>query len=158
MELKEIKELIQLMKKSDLTEIDLERENFKLSLKRSHRTERVMTAPDPVPSSAPTPPQPTPETDQSPVAAETSTSDPSLQYITAPLVGTFYSAPSPDAEVFVSVGDTIKKGQVLCIVEAMKLMNEIESEVEGTVVEILCENATPVEYGSKMFAVQTAWN
>jgi acetyl-CoA carboxylase biotin carboxyl carrier protein len=72
------------------------------------------------------------------------------------MVGTFYRAPDPSADPFVEVGDTVKKGQVLCIIEAMKLMNEIESEVDGVVVEIFGENAKPVEYGQKLFAVQPA--
>jgi acetyl-CoA carboxylase biotin carboxyl carrier protein len=72
------------------------------------------------------------------------------------MVGTFYRAPAPGAEPFVKVGDLVKKGQTLCIIEAMKLMNEIESEVDGTVVDILTENAQPVEYGEKLFVVERA--
>lgn len=73
--------------------------------------------------------------------------------LTSPIVGTFYAAPSPDSDVFVRVGDRVKKGQVLCIVEAMKLMNEIESDVDGTVVEVFPKNAQPVEYGEPLFAI-----
>lgn len=79
--------------------------------------------------------------------------DDDAQYVTSPLVGTFYRAPSPEAPAFVDVGARIRKGQRLCIVEAMKLMNEIESEVEGTIVEILVENGKPVEYGQRLFKV-----
>jgi acetyl-CoA carboxylase biotin carboxyl carrier protein len=73
----------------------------------------------------------------------------------SPIVGTFYRSPSPDAEPFVEEGDRVKKGQILCIVEAMKLMNEIESDVDGTVVKILPENAQPVEFGEPLFAIKT---
>jgi acetyl-CoA carboxylase biotin carboxyl carrier protein len=73
--------------------------------------------------------------------------------LTSPIVGTFYAAPSPDAQPFVRVGDRVKKGQVLCIVEAMKLMNEIESDVDGTISEILPKNGQPVEYGEPLFAI-----
>jgi acetyl-CoA carboxylase biotin carboxyl carrier protein len=77
----------------------------------------------------------------------------SAEYITSPFVGTFYSAPSPDADVFTAAGKTIKPGQTLCIVEAMKLMNEIESEISGTILEVLVENGTSVEFGQKLFKV-----
>jgi acetyl-CoA carboxylase biotin carboxyl carrier protein len=80
--------------------------------------------------------------------------DPSLHTLTSPMVGTFYSAPSPTAEPYVRVGDRVKKGQVLCIVEAMKLMNEIESDITGTVEAVLVENAQPVEYGEALFRVR----
>lgn len=89
------------------------------------------------------PPPPPPTTD-----------DPNVIEVTSPLVGTFYRAPSPTAKTFVEVGSAVKKGSVLCIVEAMKLMNEIECEVDGTVVEILIENGKPVEFGEKLFKVR----
>jgi acetyl-CoA carboxylase biotin carboxyl carrier protein len=74
--------------------------------------------------------------------------------VRSPIVGTFYSSPAPDAEPFVRIGDRVKKGQVLCIVEAMKLMNEIESDADGTVLQVLVKNAQPVEYGEPLFAIQ----
>ena len=77
-----------------------------------------------------------------------------MVFVTSPLVGTFYRAPSPDMSPFVDVGTRIKKGQVLCIVEAMKLMNEIESEIEGAVVQVLVENGQPVEYGEPLFKIK----
>jgi acetyl-CoA carboxylase biotin carboxyl carrier protein len=80
--------------------------------------------------------------------------DPSIAYQTSLLVGTFYRAPSPSAKSFVEVGSTVKAGQVLCIIEAMKLMNEIEAEVDGTIVEILVENGKPVEFGEKLFKIK----
>ena len=78
----------------------------------------------------------------------------SIGYVTSPFVGTFYSAPSPDADAFVSVGQSVKPGQVLCIVEAMKLMNEIESDLAGSILEVLVQNGTSVEFGQKLFKVK----
>jgi acetyl-CoA carboxylase biotin carboxyl carrier protein len=80
--------------------------------------------------------------------------DSSLTYVTSPIVGTFYRSPNPEAEPYVKVGDRVEKGQVLCIVEAMKLMNEIESDVSGTVVKIFPENGQPVEFGERLFAIR----
>lgn len=82
--------------------------------------------------------------------------DDGLHYVTSPIVGTFYRAPNPDADPYVKVGDFVEKGQVLCIVEAMKLMNEIESDCSGTVVKVFPENAQPVEFGERLFAIQPA--
>ncbi len=84
------------------------------------------------------------------------TEDAGLHFVTSPIVGTFYRAPNPDAEPYVKVGDFVEKGQVLCIVEAMKLMNEIESDVSGTIVKVYPENAQPVEFGERLFAIKPA--
>jgi acetyl-CoA carboxylase biotin carboxyl carrier protein len=89
-----------------------------------------------------------------PSAGTVDTSDGNVAYVTSPFVGTFYRSPSPDAAAFVDVGTRIKKGQVLCIVEAMKLMNEIESEIEGSIVQILVENGQAVEYGEPLFKIK----
>jgi|LNFM01.1.fsa_nt_gb acetyl-CoA carboxylase biotin carboxyl carrier protein len=89
-----------------------------------------------------------------PPAPTVSTDDVNVIEVTSPLVGTFYRAPSPTARTFVEVGSPVKKGQVLCIVEAMKLMNEIESDIDGTIVEILIENGKPVEFGEKLFKIK----
>jgi acetyl-CoA carboxylase biotin carboxyl carrier protein len=88
--------------------------------------------------------------------AATPVEDDGLSFVTSPIVGTFYRTPNPDAEPYVKVGDLIHKGQVLCIVEAMKLMNEIESDASGTVVKIYSENAQPVEFGERLFAIRTS--
>lgn len=84
------------------------------------------------------------------------TEDDGLHYVDSPIVGTFYRAPNPDSDPYVQVGDTVRSGQVLCIVEAMKLMNEIESDIAGTVVKVFAENAAPVEYGARLFAIRPA--
>jgi acetyl-CoA carboxylase biotin carboxyl carrier protein len=89
-------------------------------------------------------------------SASTAHDDAGIVVVTSPLVGTFYRSPSPSAKTFVEIGAVVKPGQVLCIIEAMKLMNEIECEVEGTVVEILVENGKPVEFGEKLFKVKKA--
>jgi acetyl-CoA carboxylase biotin carboxyl carrier protein len=89
-------------------------------------------------------------------AGSSASEDDGLHYIDSPIVGTFYRAPNPDADPYVQVGDTIRSGQVLCIVEAMKLMNEIESDIAGTVVKVFAENAAPVEYGARLFAIRPA--
>ncbi len=97
------------------------------------------------------PPQPAPSP---PVAEEAKESEDNLHFVTSPIVGTFYRAPNPDADPFVQPGDRVRKGQVLCIVEAMKLMNEIESDVDGVIVKIYPENAQPVEFGERLFAIR----
>ena len=97
---------------------------------------------------------PSPALHHAPPPAAVAVSEEGIVYVTSPLVGTFYRAPSPDTPIFVDVGTRIRPGQRLCIVEAMKLMNEIEAELEGTILEILVENGKPVEYGQKLFKVK----
>ncbi|MGC8917538.1 MAG: acetyl-CoA carboxylase biotin carboxyl carrier protein [Thermoanaerobaculum sp.] len=98
----------------------------------------------------PSPPSPAPA---APTVEETESED-NLHFVTSPIVGTFYRAPNPDADPYVQPGDRVRKGQVLCIVEAMKLMNEIESDVDGVIVKIFPENAQPVEFGERLFAIR----
>ncbi|MDT8447797.1 MAG: acetyl-CoA carboxylase biotin carboxyl carrier protein [bacterium] len=154
-DLKGIKSLALLMGTSDLTEITIEEDGVKLTLKRE-RTAAPASAPVAhqvmVPAAAPAAATAAP----APAAAAPSASpvEDNLHYVTAPLVGTFYGSPSPDSDAYVNVGDKVKKGQTLCIIEAMKLMNEIESDVDGTVVEMLVENATPVDFGARIFAIK----
>ena len=144
----ELERLLSVMVRHDVTEFEHVRGDQRLTLKRgSAHTVVTHAAPPPVvghaaPLLAPA----------APVAPKVE-DDAGVQFVTSPLVGTFYRAPSPDAPSFVDVGTRVKKGQRLCIVEAMKLMNEIESEVEGVVLEILVENGKPVEYGQKIFKV-----
>ncbi|MCP4297789.1 MAG: acetyl-CoA carboxylase biotin carboxyl carrier protein [Proteobacteria bacterium] len=158
MELKEIKELIQMMGTADLSEVTVEKDEFKLTLKRELQGEMTSYT---GPTSSTANPQvnnklsETPLSPATQVAEELNQSKANIHYVIAPLVGTFYMSPSPDADPYASVGDKVKKGQTLCIVEAMKLMNEIESDVDGTIIEIIHENATPIEFGSKLFAIET---
>ena len=155
MEIKEIKKVVQLMKDNDLSEFALEEENFKLQLKRGGDTvtqvvsaPQMVAAPIAAPAAAPAAAAPAAE---APAAV-----DDGLIEITSPMVGTFYSSPSPDADAFASVGMEIGEESVVCIVEAMKVLNEIKAEVKGTIKKILVDNATPVQFGQPLFLVDPA--
>lgn len=164
MDLKEIQELIKLLNKSNISEIRIERENFKIML-RTHdlnppqtyvKTETPVTAfPQAAPPpSAPIMQQPTPAPKESAPKAESAEDGSNLITIKSPMIGTFYRSSSPDKPSFVNIGDEIQPGAVLCIIEAMKLFNEIESEHAGRIVKILVENAKPVEYDQPLFLIQ----
>jgi acetyl-CoA carboxylase biotin carboxyl carrier protein len=146
-----IKELLDLVQAHDLAEFELEDGGFKLRVKRGgpHIVTHVMPAAPPVaaaPVAAATPP---------PAAAVTPVEDGAqLAIVKSPIVGTFYRSAEPGAASFVNVGDTVKKGQVLCIIEAMKLMNEIDSEYEGEITNVYVENGQPVQYGERIFAIR----
>jgi acetyl-CoA carboxylase biotin carboxyl carrier protein len=158
----QIKELIELVAARKLQGMEVERSGFRLKIDGYPPPSAVATPasvaaapPAPVAVAAPEAPvaPPAPE-----AAAETDEGEApeGSHVLDSPIVGTFYRAPSPDADNFVEVGDRVKKGQILCIVEAMKLMNEIESDVDGTVVKIFPENAQPVEFGEPLFAIRTS--
>jgi acetyl-CoA carboxylase biotin carboxyl carrier protein len=141
-----VDELATVLNRHGLSEVSIENEGMKIRLRRGGATVTTAeVAPAPPPAAAPAP---------APAAPKAETSDGNVSYITSPFVGTFYRSPSPDAAAFVEVGTRVKKGQVLCIVEAMKLMNEIESEIEGAVVQVLVENGQPVEYGEPLFKIK----
>jgi acetyl-CoA carboxylase biotin carboxyl carrier protein len=148
MNLKELKEIIDIFSsRESIEELELERSGVRLRIRRaSNHIAAVAVAPT---AFQPTPSLPPPAP---PVAAREV--DEALYYIKSPIVGTFYKSPSPNAEAFVSVGDFVEKGTVVCIIEAMKLMNEIESDLAGEVVSVLVENGQPVEYGEKLFAIR----
>lgn len=150
MELDDLKKLIDILKDTDITDIQIDMEGTKVRLKR----EKLLT------SFEMTPPAVRPHSPRAEAAAQGQPAQDEdaqrLVTVTAPLVGTFYRAASPDTPPFVEVGDSVKKGQVLCIVEAMKLMNEIECETEGVIVRVLVENAHPVEYGEPLFLIEPA--
>ena len=151
MNLKEIKEIISLMNENDLAEIEIERDGLKLKLKKSGLEQSLMVPAAPVPYSLERIPSPT--TTQEPVASGDTAKKGGAE-IKSPMVGTFYRAASPETPPFVEVGQTVEVGQVVCIVEAMKLMNEIKSEVRGKIKEIVVENAEPVEFGQTLFVVE----
>ena len=144
MELDEIRHILDLLKDTDITEFQIEREGVKLKIRREK-----FFAPFEAPKPAKKPSEPEVEGVEEVTPEETN-----LVTITSPIVGIFYRSPSPDAPHFVEEGSTVKKGQVLCIVEAMKLMNEIESDVDGIVKKILVENGQPVEYGEPLFLIE----
>lgn len=147
----EIRKVIALLEEKNLSVFELEIEGFKVKIGRNVPPP-VTALSSAVPAAAPGPSAAGEAT--APVPAPGQELDETLQMITSPMVGTFYRAPDPTAPPFVDIGDPVKKGQTLCIVEAMKLMNEIESDLDGTVVEIFVENAKPVEFGQKLFAVK----
>lgn len=157
MKAKEIQELIDFISNSGLAEVKIKTEEFELSIKKyaeSAAAPVVVAAPAPAPATAPVPaaaPAPAPVAAPAPAAAPSN-----LVEIKSPMIGTFYLTPNPDAAPFVSEGASIKAGQTVCIIEAMKLFNEIESEVSGKIVKILVNNATPVEYDQPLFLVDPA--
>lgn len=168
MEYKEIQNLIKLIDSTDLTELKLKQGDFELQIrtkeyyKFSAKTASTVVQ-APVVQSAPSPVVPAAEQPESPAApasanqgasAADKSADSNLIDIKSPIVGTFYRSPAPDKDAYVKIGDHVDVGSVVCIVEAMKLFNEIESEVSGKIVEILVEDATPVEYDQPLFRVQ----
>ena len=152
MNLKEIKEIIALMNENELAEIEVEREGGKLKIRKSALGSfEAMTRPPVEMRVAPSMPV-APSTVAPALPASASNSK--NKFVTSPMVGTFYRAPSPEAPPFIDVGQIVEVGQVVCIVEAMKLMNEIKSEVRGKVVAIPVQNAEPVEFGQPLFEVE----
>jgi len=153
---KEIRELIDLVSRSNFSTFELERNGFRIKLVKdevagSPHSATVAVAPSPAVVPAATTPVTAIPQEAPPDAAVV---DEELVTVNSPIVGTFYSAPSPDAANFVDVGAQVKTGQVLCIVEAMKVMNEIESEIDGEVVEVLVKSGQPVEFGEVMFRLR----
>lgn len=144
-----IKKLIDVVKNEDISGLSVEEGGTKYEIKREHGGVVHHSVPAPAPTTA-----------HAPVAAPTAHTekkeehDESLIAITSPMVGTFYATPSPDSPAFVKVGDHVATGKIVCIIEAMKLFNEIESEVSGTIVKILAESGKPVEYGQKLMLVK----
>ena len=148
----QIKELIELVSQHRLQGLELERSGFKLSISGQDHRPAAAAPPAAAPAAAPVAEAPAPATAVAAPAAAPAV--PEGHSVRSPIVGTFYASPSPDAEPFVRVGDHVRQGQVLCIVEAMKLMNEIESDVTGTVLQVLVKNAQPVEYGEALFSIK----
>jgi acetyl-CoA carboxylase biotin carboxyl carrier protein len=140
MEIDDLKELIALLQDTDITEIQLEKDGTKVKIRR-----QMLLSPLEMRTKAAVTVEQTKEPEEDTQRLVT---------ITSPIVGTFYRAPSPDAPPFVDTGAKVKKGQVICIIEAMKLMNEIESEVDGVLVRTLVENGQPVEYGEPLFLIE----
>ena len=157
MNLKELKELILFLKEEGITEFELERGDVKVRVKRGGDTV-VAPLPDPRYYAAPAAPPAPSDVGGAPVAAAPPPPAPEpeeeLHGVRSPIVGTFYESPSPGSPPFVKAGDEVSVGQVLCIVEAMKLMNEIESDIAGEVVKKLVANGQPIEYGQELFAIR----
>jgi acetyl-CoA carboxylase biotin carboxyl carrier protein len=162
MNVKEIKELVDLVSRRGLAGLEIERAGFRLRIEGAPRvpaTPRswepaVLAEPAALPAPAPgAPPAATPVAHVPPGPPGSGERE-GFHVLTSPIVGTFYRATNPDAEPFVKIGDVVEKGKTLCIVEAMKLMNEIEADVAGTIVSIFPQNGQPVEFGEKLFAIQ----
>jgi acetyl-CoA carboxylase biotin carboxyl carrier protein len=154
----ELRELISLLRENGLAELELENEGFRVRLRReSALAESAPVAVQhsalaPAPAPAPAPSGPThPGTQATTAAAQ----DQDLHIISSPIVGTFYRSPSPTADAFVKIGSNVENDTVVCIIEAMKLMNEIQAETSGEVVKIYVENGQPVEYGQPLFGIQS---
>jgi acetyl-CoA carboxylase biotin carboxyl carrier protein len=156
MDVEEINQILAMMREHELSEFELERQGLKIRIKKEagHMVvappQVVMTAPV---AAATTPTGASPAPTAAPAASE---DDGELEFaiVKSPIVGTFYRASEPDARPFADVGDTVKRNQVLCIIEAMKLMNEIESEYDGEVVKVYVENGQPVQFGERLFAIK----
>jgi acetyl-CoA carboxylase biotin carboxyl carrier protein len=155
-DIQDLKQLIEFLKENQVAEFDLDRGDLKIRLKFTQASAPavatvlgnlpIVAAPTAVPASAPPPVAAVPPVDP----------DAGLHMIKSPIVGTFYGSPSPGAAAFVSPGDHVDKGQVICIIEAMKLMNEIEADAAGEVVRCLVTNGQPIEFGQPLFAIRTA--
>ena len=148
---KEIRELIDLVSERGLSGLEIEQAGFRVRIEGHRPADHngagtgMIPAPATYPGPAPVllPPEPPAE-------------DKTLHVITSPIVGTFYRSPSPESDAFAEIGQKVARGKILCIIESMKLMNEIESDVEGEIVEVFCRNGQPVEYGEKLFAIRLA--
>ena len=159
MNFKEILELIDKVADKEISSLEIEQAGTKLKIegKQTHAPVIAAYSHEPRPDAPPPVPLTAAETkaaEKAEAKRKEEESEEGLHIITSPIVGTFYRAPNPEAESFVNPGDRISKGKVLCIIEAMKLMNEIESDVEGTITKIYPQNGQPVEYGEKLFAVK----
>jgi len=151
MELDQIKAIVTMMKENDLSEFSMENDGLKIRIKRGPDGSQptvTVTSVAPVPVAAQAPALPT----ETPAASAAAPTD--IKYITSPMVGTFYRAASPEASPYIETGKNFEEETVVCIIEAMKVMNEIKAEIKGVIVECLAENAKPVEFGQKLFAVR----
>jgi len=159
-EFKDIKSIVDLMKKNSISDFEMEKEGFKIKLRRTDGTKTddvhvqhylppASAAPVPMPATAPAAAPPAAAPAEEPPASN----DPEIK---SPMIGTFYRAPSPESESYVEIGDHVSADTVVCIIEAMKVMNEIKAEISGVITEILSENGNPVEFGQPLFRVRPA--
>jgi acetyl-CoA carboxylase biotin carboxyl carrier protein len=160
LDLKQIKQIIELMKRSELTEFAVEEEGFKLKIRRGTNGIPIVssahTTATPFLSGDSTPPMSVPASTAAAGGASSAASkdEAGITYVKSPMVGTFYRAASPESKPFADVGTKVVENSVVCIIEAMKIMNEIQAEVKGTIVEVLVENGQPVEYGQRLFKLK----
>jgi len=151
-----IKKLVKVIEQSDITELSVQEGDLKIKISKNGKQQVVNTVVgQPMGAQPVYAPQPASDVANTPsVAVVEDNSNSNLHEVLSPIVGTFYRSPSPDADAYIQVGDTVSDGSVLCIVEAMKLMNEIESDASGKIVKILVENATAVEYNQPLFLIE----
>lgn len=158
MDIKQIQELIKFVSKSGVNEVSLEQKEFKITIKTNQPPTFVASAPaqaaPQLPAAAATVATVTTITEEPKAATPAKEDNSAYVTIKSPMIGTFYRSSSPDKPLFVNVGDEVKAGQVVCIIEAMKLFNEIESEVSGRIVKVLVDNASPIEYDQPLFLVE----
>ena len=153
MDFDEIKQILALVKEHELAEFELAHQDFKIRIRKDSA---VVVSALPAPVAAPVSVAAAPAVPAAAAAAPppAAVEGDELAVVTSPIVGTFYASPEPGAKSFAQVGDVVRKGQVLCIIEAMKLMNEIESEYDGEIVKVFVENGKPVQYGERLFAIR----
>ena len=154
MDLKAIKQVVEMMKRSEISEFEIEEKDFKLRLSRKNGDTQIIQAAAPVaaaPIAAAAPAAPA-----TPATAAAPAEDQGVSVVKSPMVGTFYTAASPESPVFTKVGAKVSADSIVCIIEAMKVMNEIQAELSGTITEVLVENGEAVEYGQPLFKVKTA--
>jgi len=154
LDLKAIKQVVEMMKRSEISEFEIEEKDFKLRLSRKNGDTQIIQAAAPVaaaPIAAAAPAAPA-----APATAAAPAEDQGVSVVKSPMVGTFYTAASPESPVFTKVGAKVSADSIVCIIEAMKVMNEIQAELSGTITEVLVENGEAVEYGQPLFKVKTA--
>jgi acetyl-CoA carboxylase biotin carboxyl carrier protein len=160
MDFDEIKQILEMMREHELSEFELERDNFKLRIQKQGSGHWVAAPPAGAhhPAHPPAPPMPQAPVPGMPGAPVLTNADEEMELavVKSPIVGTFYRSAEPGARAYAEVGDMVKKGQVLCIIEAMKLMNEINAEIDGEVVKCYVENGHAVQYGERLFAIRPA--
>jgi acetyl-CoA carboxylase biotin carboxyl carrier protein len=159
MDLDTLKQILDLVREHELSELEVEQDGLRLKIRKDSAV-AMAVPPPPLPSrppdsAVPSAPQAALQTSPATVGLENSDAEIELAVVKSPIVGTFYRSPEPGAPAFVEVGGAVKKGQVLCIIEAMKLMNEIDSEYDGEIVNVYVESGQPVQYGERLFAIRT---
>ena len=160
MDLDNLKQILELVRQHDLSEFEIEHEGLKLKIRKDARAASSAPAVPPIPASGgavstAAGPTPSPAQAGAPDSEADGVEEVELAVVKSPIVGTFYRSSEPSAPPFVEIGSVVKKGQVLCIIEAMKLMNEIDSEYDGEIVNVYVETGHPVQYGERLFAIRT---
>jgi len=154
MDITQIQDLIKFVSKSGVSEVEIEKKDFKITIKAEGKPKKGQVVQQVIAQPAPVAAAPVVAAPVAPAPAAPASDEGNYEPVRSPMIGTFYRSSGPDKPPFVSVGDTIKKGQVICIIEAMKLFNEIESEVSGKVVKVLVDDSKPVEYDQPLFLVE----